>query len=139
MKLFLDTNTVLRYLVDDNKSMSDACTSLFQKIEQGAIRPYISTIVLLEIYWVITSHYQIVKAKAQLYIDMILQARGLVIVEKTNFRKAFTLHRQTGIKLADCLIATQVGKGISLCTYDTEFKKLPGFRVVTPEEVVGNI
>ncbi len=139
MKLFIDTNIVLRYLVQDNQNMSAACMSLFEKIEQGTVLPYISTIVLLEVYWVLTSHYQVSKKKAQFYIDMILHMRGLVIVEKTNFRRAFALHKKTGVKLADCLIATQIGAGTVLCTYDAEVKKLPGLRVVTPAEVMSSV
>lgn len=136
MKFLLDSNIWIRYLVRDNEASFQSCSALFTSMEKGNIRPYISTIILLEIYWVLTSYYKIKKKEAQKDIEKICATRGLVIVEKTDFRRAFALHKKTGVKLADCLIATQVGKGIALCTYDREFAKIPSVRSMTPAQVL---
>lgn len=136
MKLLLDSNIWLRYLARDDEAAYQTCSKLFGYIQHGAIRPYISAIILLEIYWVLTSLYRVTKNSAQGDIEKISSTRRLTIIEKTHFREAFTLHKKTGVKLADCLIATQVGKGIILVTYDREFRKLPGLAVAEPEEVL---
>jgi predicted nucleic-acid-binding protein len=89
----------------------------------------------LETYWVLTSTYGIAKHDVQDDIETMLATRGLVLVEKTNFRLAFDLHRKTGVKLADCLIAAQLPKGVQLCTYDREFTQIPGLKIVLPEQM----
>lgn len=138
MKLLLDSNIWLRYLLRDDEKVFQDCSSLFENVQKGAIRPYTTAIVLLEVYWVLTSTYGISKESARGDIEKICATRGLVIVEKTSFRASFELHTKTGVKLADCLIATQVGKGITLVTYDHEFRKLPGLMVAEPDEVLRN-
>jgi predicted nucleic acid-binding protein len=135
MKLFLDTNIWIRYFVGDDATKLRACQQLFAEIEAGKIRPYVSSVVLLEVYWVLTSAYDYPKLKAAEIVKLMLAMRGVVIVEQGDFRRAFTLHRRTGVKLADCLIATQLGKGIALCTYDREFSKLPSLTLTNPSEV----
>jgi predicted nucleic acid-binding protein len=65
--------------------------------------------------------------------------RNITIVDTIDTHKALILCKKTGVKLADCLIATQVRKGIVLCTYDKEFSKIPSVRTMTPEEVLQGI
>ena len=127
---------MIRYLAEDNEAKLASCQKLFMTIEQGKIQPYTSTIVLLEIYWTMRSLYHQTKEELEQKITSILAMRGLVIVEKTDFRTAFALHGKTGVKLADCLIATQLPKGVALCTYDREFARIPGLKTVTPEEMM---
>lgn len=139
MKLLLDSNIWIRYLIRDNEVSFRSCLALFEAFEKGEIRPYISTIILLEIYWVLTSYYRIQKKEVQRDIEKICALRGLVILGKTDFRRAFDIHKQVGIKLADCLIAGQIEQGIVLCTYDKEFAKIPSVRAMTPGEVLAGL
>jgi predicted nucleic-acid-binding protein len=135
MKLFLDSNIWLRYLLQDDDLAYLSCSKLMKSVREGRIRPYTSSVVFLEVYWVLTSTYGISRNDTQKDIETLLSVRGLVIVEKTDFRSAFYLHTKTGVKLADCLIATQLPKGVELCTYDREFARIPSLNTVTPEEV----
>ncbi|MBI5614378.1 PIN domain-containing protein [Candidatus Gottesmanbacteria bacterium] len=134
MKLFLDSTIWLRYLLQDDDLAYLSCSKLMKSVREGRIRPYASSVVFLEVYWVLTSTYGISKIEAQKDIATILESRGLVIVEKTDFHSAFVLHTKTGVKLADSLIATQIPKGVELCTYDREFARIPSLKTVTPEE-----
>lgn len=135
MAIFLDSNILLRYLVADHVEPFEACRTLIIKIQQGILQPYISSIVLLEVTFVLASVYKVPRAKIIKDIATILELRGLVVVDGTHFREAFKLHRQSGVKLSDCLIATQVPKGVVLVTYDRDFVKLPGLTVRTPQAV----
>ncbi len=136
MNCFFDTNIWIRYFVGNDTAKAALCKKLLTDIENGKIRPYLSSIVLLEVYWVLTSVYKFPKQKVIAAIEIVLSIRGLVIVETSEFRRAFSLHQKTGVKLADCLIATQVGKGITLVTYDREFRKIPRLAVAEPAEVL---
>ena len=66
----------------------------------------------------------------------ILASRNLTLIEKTNWRQAIELYQQHNIKLADCLIASQLAKGVILCTYDQDFKRLKEVASVTPDQVI---
>lgn len=136
MRVFLDTNVWIRYLAEDDPAKFASCQKLFILIEQGKIQPYASTIVLLEIYWTMRSLYHQAREELHAKIASILALRGFAIVEKTDFRAAFEMHLKTGVKLADCLIAAQIPKGVTLCTYDREFLKIPSIKTTTPEQLM---
>lgn len=139
MSVYVDTNVCLRFLVGDDPEKLTSCRKFFESAELGKIRLRISSIVLLEVYWVLLSLFKHKKHQVQDALEKIMNIRGLVIVETTDIRVVFVLHKKTGVKLADCLIATQVGKGIVLCTYDTEFKKFPFLTTAEPGDIVKSV
>ena len=135
-KVFLDTNVFLRFFVPEDETSFKLSKNLLSLIQEGSLIPYTSNIVFLECYFVLTRTYKFPREKVSNALLQIAAMRNMTIIEKTNTKKALKFWQETGVKLADCLIATQIGKGIPLCTYDTEFKKFPFLSVVTPERVV---
>ncbi len=135
-KIFLDSNIFLRFFVPDNEAMHHECVKLFERIDQGAYRLYTSPIVFLECYFMLTRHYAFSVFKVQNALMEIASMRNMTIVSAINTPHALTLWQKTGMKFADCLIATQVRKDMVLCTYDSEFKKISSLDVATPEQVI---
>lgn len=135
MKVFLDTNIWLRFLTADNETLYQKCLSLFENIERGRIKPYTSTIVLLEIHFVLAKIYQISKENILKDLSVILKTRNLTLIEKTNFPKALHYYQKYQVKLADCLIASQLPKTTTLCTFDQEFKKIKEIKIATPQDL----
>lgn len=138
MAIFLDANILLRYLVADHRELFEDCRALIITIQKGSLQPYVSSIVLLEVAYVLSSVYGVSRSAIVKDIATILDLRGLVIAEETHFRDAFALHQKTGVKLSDCLIATQVPEGVTFCTYDRDFAKLPKLRVATPKDILAS-
>lgn len=135
-KVFIDANIWLRYLVADQEEQFIQCRNLINTIQEGTIHAYTSSLVFLEVSYVLFSVYKISQKEIDKDITALLNLRGLVIVDMTQFRHAFSLHQKTGIKLADCLIATQVPAGVTLVTYDRDFSKLSGVTVRTPRQIL---
>lgn len=136
MKVLLDTNIWVRYLMQDEEEQFESCRDLIETIEQGKIRPYISSIVLLELYFVLHSVYKIPKKEVEHDINTILDTRGLTILDTVNSKEAFSFMTKHGIKFADCFIATQIKKDMILCTYDEDFKKFDGIRIENPKQIL---
>lgn len=139
MKLFIDTNVWLRYLVPENEQQHQESKQLVKLIEAGKLRAYSSTIVFLEVGYMLKSVYEIDKKQIATDLDTLLKLRQLQIIEKTNLRKALKLHQKTNVKLVDCLIADQIPAEVKFCTYDREFKKLKQCNLVTPSEVIKSL
>lgn len=135
-KFFVDTNVWLRYLLADKKKEFIDCQKFFISNEKGEFRLYTSTIVLLEIIYTLNSFYKIPRPKIISDIETILETRNLTLLEKTNFSEALSLFKRLSIKLADCLIASQLPKGVILCTYDNDFKKIKNLETQTPAEII---
>ncbi len=135
-KLFLDTNIFLRFIVLENQRSYNETKAIFLLFKDGVFRPYTSNIVISELIYVLTKIYKQSKYKTIKKISTILRIRNLVLIEKTDTKTALELYKNLDIKLGDCMIATQIPKGVILCTYDEDFKKIPKLITKTPNEVV---
>lgn len=136
MKVFLDTNIFLRFYLRDVPEQFEECQILFQVIQQGLITPYTSSVVLLEINYVMRQTYKVPKQLVLNQIVKLKKLRNLTLIEKTDSQSAIRIYEKLNIKLGDCLIATQLPTNTTLVTYDDEFKKIPGLTIAFPGEVV---
>ena len=134
-KVFLDTNVWLRFILAEGVQYRHSFR-LMEQIELGKIRPYTSAVVLLEVNYVLRSFYKVPVGQVIGDLDSIRQTRNLTVIEKTNFDAALELYRKYKIKLADCLIASQVPDGVVLVSFDKDFNKISGLKVALPGEVV---
>lgn len=139
VKVFLDTNVFVRFLSESDPLKLDECKRLFSQISQGRIVPYSSGLVFLETFYVLTSVYKFSKSEVVKDIKKLFRLRNLTIIEKINTRKGFEFFEKYKIKLADCIIATQIPKKVVLCTYDDEFGKLKFLKIATPEGIIRQI
>lgn len=133
-KLLIDSNVWLRFILEDNEQAKE-CKKLIEMIESGRFRVYTSSIVMLEIGFVLSSVYKIKQSQVIKDLETIMKTRNLVLLEKTNFVEAFKWHKQFKVKLADCLIGSQLSKDMVLVSYDKDFKKLP-VKVVSSGELI---
>lgn len=134
-KVFLDTNIWLRPLVE-TVSVAKPFQQIFQAIDKGMVTPYTSTIVFLEVYYVLVSFYGHSKTNAAADIKNLLKTKNLTLIEKTDLLKALDFQQQTNIKLTDCLIATQSPPKTIFITNDKDFKKFPNLIVKTPAQLL---
>ncbi len=134
-KIFLDTNVWLRFIVADNQKQYLASKNLITAIEAGKFKPYISNIVLLEIYYVLRSFYRVSKAKAINVLEKILQTREIVLLKKADMVQAIGWHQKYNLKLSDSLILTSLPKEVIFISWDKEFRKIPFLKAVTPEKI----
>lgn len=135
-KLFLDTNIILRFFLKDNESQYQDVCDLFAKIEEGAFKPYTSSIVFMELNYVVRNIYKLPIDEVLDYIDAIKKMRGMTVIEKTDTDNAVNLYKKYKIKLGDCFIATQLPKEAILVSYDSDFKKLKEIKSQTPDEIL---
>ncbi len=135
MKLFLDTSVLVRYFTNDDLGKANEVRELLGLVESGKVRVYTSSVVISELMFVLMRLYKLKKAEALDKANLVLEMRNMVLEEKTDTRRALEWFGLFGVKLGDCMIATQIPKGVGICTYDADFSKIPGVKVVDPGEV----
>lgn len=135
-KIFLDTNILLRFLVNDVPEQHEICSKLMSEISKGNFTPYFSSIVVLELVYILNQTYKKPKKMMLEKIEKLLELRNLTFIEKSDTNKALALFKKYKIKYGDCLIATQIPEGVTLVTYDKEFKKIPRLITRTPGEAL---
>lgn len=132
MKIFLDTNFLLRYYLKDNQQQFESCKELLIQIEEGRFKVYASSIVFLEINYVLKSVYKLPFSDITEVLDSILTIRGINIIDKTNTKIALQFYKKYKVKFTDCLIASQLPKNTILVSFDEELSKIKEIEVKNP-------
>lgn len=132
----MDTSVLVRYFAADDEVKFGETKRFIDKILTGEVIPYISSIVMLELFYVLSSVYKLPKQKCIKVLETVRDLRNCILVEKTNFDNAVMCHDKYQVKLTDCVIATQIPKQASFVTYDKEFLKIKNLKVMDVVEFI---
>lgn len=135
MKIFIDTNLWARFFLQDIQAQYAITKDLLAKVEEGELHAYTSTIVLLELQYVLQKLYKLSPEGLVEAFEVIKKLRGLTIIEKTDFDLALKFYKQYRIKFSDCLIASQIKKEVILVSFDEELSKIKEITVKKPQEI----
>lgn len=124
----LDTNVLVRYLVQDDKAQAAAATRLIE----GGDTFLINTIVLCELVWVLESCYGIKRKGIHQVIEKILSTRQLAVENSDLAWKALDDFIHTEADFSDCLlgIINQTQGCKHTVSFDRDTKKLTSFQVL---------
>lgn len=136
MKIFIDTNLWVRFFIQDIQDQYEATSRVLAKAEVGEVKVYTSTIVLLELQFILQKLYKLSFEGMVEIFDVILKVRGITIIEQTNFDLALKFYRQYRIKFPDCLITSQLPKGTVLISFDEELSKIKEITVKKPHDIL---
>ncbi len=119
----VDTNVLVRLVTrDDLKQVAAAETF----ISKGA---WVSTLVLIEATWVLTSVYEITHPEIATAVDMLLHHRDLTIQDSDTVAAALEHYRRRpALGFSDYLILEVARKAghVPLGTFDRDLGKLDG-------------
>jgi predicted nucleic-acid-binding protein len=101
----LDTNVLVRYVLDDDPVWSPVVTDYIDR-EITAERPaYINIVTLVELVWVLRRQPDFSKERIIQLIGYLLQSRNVVLGERGLVEKAVARYRDGGAGFADYVIA----------------------------------
>ena len=100
----LDTNVLVRYIAQDDKSQSARATALIEKECSAATPGYVGLVVLAEVVWVSESCYGALRKDVAEIVHRILSIRQLVVQDAEIAWKALRLFETSRADFADCLI-----------------------------------
>ena len=128
----LDTNVLLRYLVQDDPAQSARATEIIERLT--ARNPgFISLVCILEIVWVLGSLFKRTRWEIAQHIEMILAADSLEVQNEQEVYQAVVALRNGTGSFEDALIGSiGIWKGCSATlTFDENAaKRLNGFRLI---------
>ena len=126
----IDTNLIVRYLVQDHDRHSKVATSLFAACDSGEVTLVILPEVLAECVFVLESFYKHPRANIAAVIAQLLECPGIEIMEHMIHVDALARYAKTKLHFVDCVLAaTGVGRGLSVASFDADFKKMPDVKV----------
>lgn len=135
-KIFFDTNLWIRWLLHDNPHQFEQVKSLLTSNESGEIQIYTSSIVILEVSYVLKSVYEFKFEEIVESLEGIQTIKNITILENTNIQLALEFFKTYKIKLSDCFIASQITTNMILCSFDVELAKIKEIKIKTPGDLL---
>lgn len=128
----VDTNLIVRYLVQDHDKHARAAGKLFDACDRGDVVIVVLPVVLAECVFVLESFYGHPRADIAPALARLISSPGVEISEVTVHLDALNRYKETRAHLVDCLVAaTAVAKDVSVSTFDQDFRKFSDVRVET--------
>jgi predicted nucleic-acid-binding protein len=129
----LDTNVLLRYLVQDDPTQSPKATEIIERRGTKEDHGFVSLVSILEIVWVLGSLYKRTRGEIADHIEMILAADTLEVQNEQEVYQAVIALRNGSGTFEDALIgALGAWWGCSATvTFDENAaKRLNGFQLL---------
>lgn len=116
----LDTNVLVRFLVQDDEKQGRAAADLFDRLterEQG----YICREVIIELVWVLERAYKMTRAQIVPAIEGLLASREVVVEDSDRVGLALARYATGGAGLSDRMIL--LASSGAECAYHVTFDK----------------
>ncbi len=127
----LDTNVLVRYVMQDDPKQSPKANRLIESltVDQPG---FISLVSVLEIYWVLTSCYQLTGEQVKQALDALLRTKQFVVDQAGPVLQALRAWTPGLADFADCLIErTAASAGCdSVMTFDVGAAKHAGMTLI---------
>ena len=127
----LDTNVLVRYIMQDDPKQSSKAANLIESLD--AENPgFITMVSVVELYWVLTSSYELTGAQVAQALDAILRTKQLQVERTDQVVRALRMFGHGKADFADCLIERVASKaGCSqTMTFDVGAGKHAGMTLI---------
>ena len=127
--LGIDTNILVRFLVQDDESQFEKARKLIKR-EAAAARPgFVNQLVLMETEWVLRSRYSVPENQIIEAISGLLDATDVQFEDEPAIEQAIFIWKESIADFADCLIGAKNRRlGCrATATFDLKASKLPSF------------
>lgn len=127
--LGLDTNVLVRFLVQDDQAQFERAQRLIARETRTSGGVLISLLVLLETEWVLRSRYGLAKAEILSAFSGLLASAELRFEDEHSIEEALFAWKDSPADFADCLLgARHRALGCrATASFDAKAVKLPGF------------
>jgi len=120
----IDTNVILRYLLDDHKLFSPRAKAFMQEVAKGAKKAELPSVVVVECVYVMEKFYEIPKNEVVDRLSRILNIKGIDNPDKSEILDALVKYENSGADIVDCILAAKSSPQRVIVSFDKDFKKL---------------
>ena len=127
----LDTNVLVRYIMQDDPKQASKATRLIESLD-GENPGYITMVSVVELYWVLTSSYELTGQQVAQALEGILRTKQFLVERADQVMRALRVFGQGKADFADCLIERSAsGAGCDrTMTFDVGASKNAGMTLI---------
>ena len=129
----LDTNVLVRYIVQDDLAQLATAQRLIQRCVSEQLTLFVPVTVTLELEWVLRSNFEFTKEETIRALSDLFSAAELSFESERALEVALDLYRGKTADFADCVhiaLAAQAGEQ-PLWTFDKSAAKVPGAQLLS--------
>jgi predicted nucleic acid-binding protein len=127
----VDSNLIVRYLVQDHEKHAKAAGKLFDACDRGDVVIVVLPAVLAECVFVLQSFYEHPRGDIASALGRLISSPG-VEIDAAIHLDALDRYRKTKVHFVDCLIAaTAVTEDMPVASFDQDFRKFTDVRAAT--------
>lgn len=125
----LDTNVLVRFLVEDDADQMERARQLLQKAVESNTSCYVSDVVMCELVWVLERSYKFRRLEISQALGRLLRARHLLFSSSEQLARSLGVFEEGGGDFADYVIREHARAGgcEAVATFDGDLLKEPGF------------
>jgi predicted nucleic-acid-binding protein len=128
----VDTNLIVRYLVQDHEKHAQAAGKLFDACDRGEIVIVVLPTVLAECVFVLESFYEHPRGNISSALGRLISSPGVEIGGTTIQLDALNRYGKTKVHFVDCLIAaTAAAENMPVASFDQDLRKFTDVRIET--------
>ena len=126
----IDTNLIVRHLVQDHEKHAKTAGKLFDACDRGEVVLVLLPVVLAECVFVLESFYEQPRGNIAAALVRLINSPGVEICDTAVHVDALERYRRTKCHFVDCIIAaTAAAEDMPVATFDEDFRKFPDVRV----------
>ncbi len=133
---FLDTNILLRHLLNDDPIQSPACFALIRAIERGQVTVWITDLVIAEVVFVLSNRrtYNLSRETIRDALLAIIDLPNVKLPRKRLYHRVFDLYTSLPMSFIDAYHAALVERRdpAELYSYDNDFDRVAGLHRLEP-------
>jgi predicted nucleic-acid-binding protein len=128
----LDTNVLVRYLVQDDAVQARAATATIEGAASRGTGLFLAAVTLCELVWVLESAYARPRAVIAAALEQLVRTKDFTIEHADHVRGAVADYRTISADFADALVGriNDAAGCEHTVTFDRGLKRLPQFRVL---------
>lgn len=124
-ELIVDTNILLRFLLNDVPKQTEEAKLKFEQAKAGSIKLVVPQIVIFETIFALTKIYGFEKNKVVDVIRVLINSDYLEVESREILYASLDLFRSSKVSFVDCFIASYAkSHNAEVLTFDKDLNKL---------------
>jgi len=127
----LDTNVLVRYIMQDDAKQSPKATKLVESLTVAA-PGFVPLVAVVELGWVLSSSYELTRDQLVQAFEALLRTKEIVVERADQVLKALRMFKATSADFADCLIERAAARAgcEKTMTFDVGAAKVAGMTLI---------
>src|SRR6185312_4116387 len=121
----LDSNTIVRVLVEEPAAQYAAAARLIGTVANASLAVIVEDVIVAEVVWTLKSFYGWTRPRIAAALTEIVDLPGVHNADKPTLRRALALYGSRAIDFADALLAARaLTRGGAVISFDRDFDRI---------------